>query len=142
MNGENDEAARENRLALLQPCPANRSTTENGNASDSRLLPSTTRLQESLTAVRDLLADARSDLTPAEHRTFVAIVARIVAIELDAIPPDKLIALVEDRIIDMIDAELVEDRIIDLIDAGAWNLQQAVEDDERELLRRMAGAAT
>lgn len=51
------------------------------------------------------------------------------AVELDAIPPDKLIALVEDR-------------IIDLIDADAWNLQRAVEDDERELLRRMAGAAT
>ena len=50
------------------------------------------------------------------------------AVELDAIPPDKLI-------------QLVEDAIVGLIDAEAWAKEQAVEASEREVLERMAGIA-
>lgn len=48
------------------------------------------------------------------------------AVELDAIPPDKLTALIENR-------------IVDLVDDDAWRIQQIVEDDERALLYRLAG---
>jgi hypothetical protein len=48
-----------------------------------------------------------------------------IAVELDAIPPDKLI-------------DLVEDAIVDLIDADAWEKEQAVERSEREILQRLA----
>jgi hypothetical protein len=48
-----------------------------------------------------------------------------IAVELDAIPPDKLTGLVEDA-------------IIDLIDADAWQKEEAVEASERELLERIA----
>jgi hypothetical protein len=46
------------------------------------------------------------------------------AVELDAIPPDKLRALVEDE-------------IVSLIDPSAWHAEQAYEESERELLARM-----
>lgn len=52
-----------------------------------------------------------------------------IAVELDAIPPDRLIALVEDA-------------IIELIDENAWNMEQAYEQSEREILERMIGSAT
>ena len=51
-----------------------------------------------------------------------------VAVELDAIPPDKLIALVESAIVDHIDPE-------------AWEKEQVVEASERELLERIAGGS-
>jgi len=47
-----------------------------------------------------------------------------VAVELDAIPPDKLTALVEDAIVSHIEAD-------------AWAKQQAVEQSEREILLRL-----
>lgn len=50
------------------------------------------------------------------------------AVELDAIPPDKLIALVTNA-------------IASLVDADAWNKEQIVEASERWILRRMAGTA-
>lgn len=50
------------------------------------------------------------------------------AVELDAIPPDQLI-------------QLVENAIVGHIDAGAWQVQQAVEREEREGLQRLARAA-
>jgi hypothetical protein len=46
-------------------------------------------------------------------------------VELDAIPPDELIALVEDAITSHIDAD-------------AWQKEQAVEESERQLLTAMA----
>ena len=48
------------------------------------------------------------------------------AVELDAIPPDRLIALVEDA-------------IKGLIDQDAWAMEQVVEEAEREILARMVG---
>jgi hypothetical protein len=51
-----------------------------------------------------------------------------IAVELDAIPPDKL-------------RGLVEDAIISLIDRDAWEKEQAVEASERELLEQMAARA-
>jgi hypothetical protein len=48
------------------------------------------------------------------------------AVELDAIPPDKL-------------TDLVENAIIDLVDADAWAKEQAVETSEREILERLVG---
>ena len=50
------------------------------------------------------------------------------AVELDAIPPDKLISLVADA-------------IVSLIDAGAWEKEQATEAREREVLERSVGGA-
>jgi len=50
------------------------------------------------------------------------------AVELDAIPPDKL-------------TDLVESAIIDLVDADAWEKEQAVEESERDLLGRIVGGA-
>jgi hypothetical protein len=47
------------------------------------------------------------------------------AVELDAIPPNILI-------------ELVQTAIVDLIDADAWRREQVVEQSEREILERMA----
>lgn len=52
-----------------------------------------------------------------------------VAVELDAIPPDRLIALVDDA-------------IVDLVDADAWEKEQAVEASEQGLLARMVGEWT
>ena len=46
------------------------------------------------------------------------------AVELDAIPPDRLVALVDEA-------------ITDLVDADAWEKEQAVEASERELLGRI-----
>jgi hypothetical protein len=46
------------------------------------------------------------------------------AVELDAIPPDKL-------------KGLVEDAIVSHIDADAWKKEQAVEESEREILERL-----
>ncbi len=46
------------------------------------------------------------------------------AVELDAIPPDRLIALVEEAIENLVDAE-------------AWRQEQLVEESEREILERM-----
>ena len=48
------------------------------------------------------------------------------AVELDAIPPDKLNALIHDA-------------IAELVDADAWEKEQLVEADERRVLERMAG---
>jgi hypothetical protein len=48
------------------------------------------------------------------------------AVELDAIPPDKLISLVEDA-------------IVDLIDTDAWEKEQVIEESEREILAAMVG---
>lgn len=50
------------------------------------------------------------------------------AVELDAIPPDRLI-------------DLVDGRIRSFVDAAAWRVQQVVEDDERSLLSRLTGEA-
>jgi hypothetical protein len=49
-----------------------------------------------------------------------------IAVELDAIPPDKLIGLVESAIIGHVDAD-------------AWSKERVVEKSERDLLLRMAG---
>ena len=46
------------------------------------------------------------------------------AVELDAIPPDQLI-------------ELVEEAVEDLVDEDAWLIEKAYEESERELLERM-----
>jgi hypothetical protein len=46
------------------------------------------------------------------------------AVELDAIPPDRLI-------------DLVENAITDLVDEEAWRVQRLVEEDEREKLRSL-----
>ena len=46
------------------------------------------------------------------------------AVELDAIPPDEL-------------QTLVHDSIVSLVDAEAWRMEQAVEQSEREILKRM-----
>jgi hypothetical protein len=54
--------------------------------------------------------------------------AEEIAVELDAIPPDKLI-------------ELVDGAISGLVDADAWEKEQLVEADERKVLERIAGAA-
>ena len=51
------------------------------------------------------------------------------AVELDAIPPDNL-------------ASLVEDAIIDHIDPHAWEVEQAVEREERDGLLRLTEEAT
>ena len=48
-------------------------------------------------------------------------------VELDAIPPDKLI-------------DLVEDAIVALVDFNAWHIEQEYERSERELLERMVAA--
>lgn len=48
-------------------------------------------------------------------------------VELDAIPPDKLI-------------DLVESAIVKLIDADAWRIEQEYEHSEREILERMVAA--
>ena len=48
-------------------------------------------------------------------------------VELDAIPPDKLITLVENA-------------ITGLIDADAWRIEQAYEQSERQILERMVAA--
>jgi hypothetical protein len=50
------------------------------------------------------------------------------AVELDAIPPDKLI-------------ELVETRIVDLIDEDAWRIQRVNEADELQYLRQLGAQA-
>jgi hypothetical protein len=50
-----------------------------------------------------------------------------VAVELDAIPPDKL-------------KGLVEDTIVSHIDADAWKKEQAVEESERKILERLAAS--
>jgi hypothetical protein len=50
------------------------------------------------------------------------------AVELDAIPPDKLITLVDDA-------------IVPLIDADAWNMEKFVEQSEREILERLVKSA-
>jgi hypothetical protein len=50
------------------------------------------------------------------------------AVELDAIPPDKL-------------KQLVENAIIELIDPDAWAKEQVAEESEREVLLRMVDAA-
>jgi hypothetical protein len=50
-----------------------------------------------------------------------------IAVELDAIPPDKL-------------KNLVEDAIVGLIDQDAWKQEQTVEASEREILQRIVGA--
>jgi hypothetical protein len=50
------------------------------------------------------------------------------AVELDAIPPDKLV-------------ELVENAIVNKIDLRAWQVQQVVEAEERLGLLRLAGEA-
>lgn len=47
------------------------------------------------------------------------------AVELDAIPPDRLIGLVDDA-------------IRDLVNPDAWEKEQEVERSEQELLQRMA----
>lgn len=52
-----------------------------------------------------------------------------VAVELDAIPPDKLV-------------EIVENAIVAHIDARAWGSQQAIEHEERSIMLRLAGLAT
>ncbi|MBA2526858.1 MAG: hypothetical protein H0V18_13905, partial [Pyrinomonadaceae bacterium] len=49
-----------------------------------------------------------------------------IAVELDAIPPDRLQALVEEAIVAHIDAD-------------AWRKEQAVEQSQREILLRLAG---
>ena len=49
------------------------------------------------------------------------------AVELDAIPPDKLV-------------DLVEKAIVSHIDPHAWQVEQAVEEEERQGLLRLAGA--
>lgn len=51
-----------------------------------------------------------------------------VAVELDAIPPDRL-------------KTLIDDAIADLIDPDAWEKELAVEANERALLERLAGEA-
>jgi hypothetical protein len=48
------------------------------------------------------------------------------AVELDAIPPDKLV-------------QLVEDAITDRIEPTSWRMEQATEKSEREILERIAG---
>jgi hypothetical protein len=50
-----------------------------------------------------------------------------VAVELDAIPPDKL-------------KTIVEDAIVSHIDADAWKKEQAVEESEREILERLTAS--
>jgi hypothetical protein len=50
------------------------------------------------------------------------------AVELDAIPPEKLV-------------NLVENAIVDRIDAHAWGVEQAVEEEERKGLQRLLGGA-
>jgi hypothetical protein len=54
--------------------------------------------------------------------------AQEIAVELDAIPPDKLIALVVEAISGLVDAE-------------AWEKEQLVEASERQILERIAGVA-
>jgi hypothetical protein len=49
------------------------------------------------------------------------------AVELDAIPPDMLVGLVEDAIVSHVDPQ-------------AWAVEQAVEEEERRGLLRLAGA--
>ena len=51
------------------------------------------------------------------------------AVELDAIPPDKL-------------KMLVEDAIVGHIDPDAWRREQQVEESERQILERMIGGAS
>lgn len=51
-----------------------------------------------------------------------------IAVELDAIPPNRLI-------------QLVEDAIMDLIDPAAWHMEEQVERSEREILARIIEAA-
>jgi len=51
------------------------------------------------------------------------------AVELDAIPPDRLIQLTQDAIVARIDAE-------------AWQKELAYESSERDLLERIVGGAT
>jgi hypothetical protein len=51
------------------------------------------------------------------------------AVELDAIPPDKLISVVESAIVGHIDSE-------------AWKREQAIETSEREILLRLSGEAS
>lgn len=51
------------------------------------------------------------------------------AVELDAIPPDKM-------------KELVEDAIKSHVDDDAWEKEQAVEASEREILERMLGGSS
>jgi len=51
------------------------------------------------------------------------------AVELDAIPPDKLV-------------RLVENAIIKHIDDHAWQVEQAVEQEEQEGLRRLIGGGS
>jgi hypothetical protein len=50
------------------------------------------------------------------------------AVELDAIPPDRL-------------RQLVDDAIRSHVDAAAWAIEEAYERSEREILARLAGAA-
>jgi hypothetical protein len=52
-----------------------------------------------------------------------------IAVELDAIPPDKLTGLVHDAIVAHIDRD-------------AWRMEQAAEESERHLLRRIIEGAT
>jgi hypothetical protein len=51
-----------------------------------------------------------------------------IAVELDAIPPDRLLPLVEDAIVSHVDAD-------------AWRREQAVEESEREILRQLVRRA-
>lgn len=51
------------------------------------------------------------------------------AVELDAIPPDRLTGLVENA-------------IVDLIDPHAWKIEQTTEREEREILERLVDYAT
>src|SRR5690348_13873235 len=51
-----------------------------------------------------------------------------VAVELDAIPPDRLVSLVEEA-------------IIELVDADAWLRERQVEESEREILEQLVAAA-
>ncbi len=56
-----------------------------------------------------------------------AILDELALRELDAMPPDRLV-------------ELVDTAIIENIDPVAWEKEQAVEESEREILARMVGA--
>ncbi len=49
------------------------------------------------------------------------------AVELDAIPPNRLVSLVEDA-------------ITNVIEPDAWAKEQAAEQSERQILEQMAGA--
>ena len=80
---------------------------------------------ERLAVTADQIAEWGLQTRPTKRSDPEAAKFRTEAVEVDAIPPDKLLALVEKAI----DAP---------VDAGAWELEKRYEQSERELLGRLA----